>query len=312
MNAGGRATARLTQRWPTSIHDAGFLTTASSGAASPEAARRIRFMSFSRSEALAALDAAKTAVEEAGSVIRTCPRPSDGYPASGQTPADRQAHQTITEVLSRLAPHVPIASEEGARHMTVCRYWLVDPLDGTKEYVAGNGQYTVNVALIEDGYPVVAAVSVPVTGELYWGSLEGGAWMRQGPAAKQLPAKSQDKILRVLTSRSHSSPAMEQATRVLQAEGAVIEHLGSSWKFARVARGSCDLYVRLSPMYAWDIAAGQCLVEAAGGFVGGAEGRLRHAASDSLTPGFIAARSEALWRKWASTLEITKVLKTGG
>lgn len=268
-------------------------------------------MSFANSEATALLDAAKTAVEEAGSVILACPRPSDGYPASGQTPADRKAHQAITEVLSRRAPKVPLASEEGHRHVTARRYWLVDPLDGTKEYVAGNGQYTVNVALIEDGYPVLAAVSVPVTGELYWGSLAGGAWMRQGPAAKQLPAESQGMVLRVLTSRSHSSPAMAHATELLRASGAVIEHLGSSWKFARVAEGSSDLYVRLSPTYAWDTAAGQCLVESAGGFVGGAAGRLCYAASDDLTPGFIAARSEAMWRKWASTLEIAKVLKTG-
>ncbi|MHB1586398.1 MAG: 3'(2'),5'-bisphosphate nucleotidase CysQ family protein [Acidiferrobacteraceae bacterium] len=270
-------------------------------------------MSFARSEATAFLDAAKAAVEEAGGAILACPRPSDGYPASGQTPADRQAHQAITEVLSRLAPQVPIASEEGARHVTARRYWLVDPLDGTKEYVAGNGQYTVNVALIEDGYPVLAAVSVPVTGALFWGSADAGAWRRQGgSAATQLPAEPQGAPPLVLTSRSHSSPAMAHATEVLRAGGAIIEHLGSSWKFARVAEGSADLYVRLSPTYAWDTAAGQCLVESAGGFVGGAGGRLRYAASDDLTPGFIAARSETMWRKWASTLEITRVLKTGG
>ncbi len=263
-------------------------------------------------ETMVLLEAAKTAVREAGAVILACPPPQGGFPANGQTAADRQAHRTITEVLSRLAPHLPVASEEGDRHVVAGRYWLVDPLDGTKEYVAGNGQYTVNVALVEDGYPVLGAVYVPVADILYWGALNLGAWVQRDSETRPLPVEAQGEVLHVLTSRSHSSPAMQRAVGTLRAEGAVIEHLGSSWKFVRVAEGSADLYVRLSPTYAWDTAAGQCLVEAAGGFVGGPGGRLRYAVSDALTPGFIAARSAKVWHDWAEALELAQVSEGGG
>ncbi|MHB1516450.1 MAG: 3'(2'),5'-bisphosphate nucleotidase CysQ family protein [Acidiferrobacteraceae bacterium] len=263
-------------------------------------------------ETMALLEAAKTAVLEAGAVILACPPPQGGFPANGQTAADRQAHRIITEVLSRLASHLPIASEEGDRHVVAGRYWLVDPLDGTKEYVAGNGQYTVNVALIEGGYPVLGAVYVPAADALYWGALDLGAWVLRGSETRPLPVEAQGGALRVLTSRSHSSPAMQRAADTLRAEGAVIEHLGSSWKFARVAEGSADLYVRLSPTYAWDTAAGQCLVEAAGGFVGGPGGRLRYVVSDALTPGFIVARSAKAWHDWAGVIGLAQISEGGG
>lgn len=187
----------------------------------PSATPGIHFMS-PRHGTSPALEAAKTAVAEAGPAILACPHPQGGFPASGQTAADRQAHRVVVEVLTGgLTPEIPIASEEGDRRVAASRYWLVDPLDGTKEYVAGNGQYTVNVALIEDGYPVLAAVQVPVTGELYWGSAEGGAWTHRGPGsgAKSLPIEAPGAALRVLTSRSHSSPAWSTGSRCCAPRG---------------------------------------------------------------------------------------------
>ena len=257
------------------------------------------------------LQRAQSAALNAGAAIRKCPAPSP-TPASlgpiAQTPADLRAHEALVGALSSIPPHLPIASEEGDRHVVCDRYWLIDPLDGTKEYLAGNGEYTVNIALIKEGYPVLGVVYVPESDLLYWAAEGLGVWMRHGQNTTQLSAPTPATRLRVLTSRSHSSAAMSQALDRLRTAGAVLEGLGSSWKFARVAEGAADLYVRLSPTYAWDTAAGQCLIEQRGGRVGGADDRLRYACSDALAPGFLAAGTPEIWHHWTEMLDVKTVL----
>ncbi|MHB8388074.1 MAG: 3'(2'),5'-bisphosphate nucleotidase CysQ family protein [Acidobacteriaceae bacterium] len=263
------------------------------------------------------LQHAQSAALDAGAAIRKCPAPSPtpaGPGSIAQTLADLRAHEALAGTLSSISPRLPIASEEGDRHVTSDRYWLVDPLDGTKEYLAGNGEYTVNVALIENGYPVLGVMYVPEADLLYWAAEGLGTWMRRGQTTTPLPtlAPAPATQPRVLMSRSHSSAAMGQALDRLRAAGAVIEGLGSSWKFARVAEGAADLYVRLSPTYAWDTAAGQCLIEQRGGRVGGVDNRLRYACSDALAPGFLAAGTPEIWHHWAGVLEVKTVLHPPG
>lgn len=251
------------------------------------------------------LAAAQTAAVCAGDAILACGRPPETGTVTGsgpQTLADRRAHDVLVAQLSAVSPHLPIASEEGDRQVTADRYWLVDPLDGTKEYLAGNGEYTVNIALIEEGYPVLGVLYVPAAHRLYWAACGLGAWRRQAQKTERLPVQQGGIIPRALVSRSHSSSAMAQALDALQTRGAAVQTLGSSWKFAQVAEGAADLYVRLSPTYAWDTAAGQCLLEQRGGRVADAAGRLRYGQSDALSPGFLAAGTPALWSDWAEAL----------
>lgn len=250
------------------------------------------------------LSAAKVAAVSAGHAIRDCPSPASHAETPAVTTADRVAHEIVTMQLERIDSSVPIASEEGDRQVVADRYWLVDPLDGTKEYVAGNGEYTVNVALIENEYPVLGVIYVPEGDLLYWAGKGCGAWRSQKGKEMALPLNQRRQKPTVLVSRSHSSEQMRAPIDFLHGRGAVIRPLGSSWKFGFVAEGSADLYLRLGATYAWDTAAGQCLVEQQGGIVAGGQGRLRYPRSDTLTPGFLAATTSMLWEEWARELDL--------
>ncbi len=210
------------------------------------------------------------------------------------TEADRAAHRVIAAGLARLAPDIPILSEEGRpvpygerRHWH--RLWIVDPLDGTKEFIKRNGEFTVNIALVERGAPVVGVVYAPVPDLLYWSLRGAGAWRRtgNGPAAPirvrdQAPARG----LTVVQSRSHPSPDLAAYMAGLP----VAETLsrGSSLKLCAVAEGAADLYPRLGPTMEWDTAAGHAVVEGAGGAVRTPAGQpLRYNKPDLLNPHFI-------------------------
>ncbi len=186
------------------------------------------------------------------------------------TDADLAAHRTILEELKRLTPDIPILSEESesipfAERSQWQRYWLIDPLDGTREFIKRNGEFTVNIALIENGHPIIGVIQVPVNGILYYAWRNGGAW-------KQLPDHPPKKIharvpsgeqLVVAGSRSHSN---EVITQFLDKIGSHrIFPMGSSLKSCLIAEGKADLYPRLGPTSEWDTAAAQCIVEEAGG-----------------------------------------------
>ncbi len=189
------------------------------------------------------------------------------------TQADLLAHQHISRRLHELTPDIPILSEESseqeiANRLCWQRYWLIDPLDGTKEFVSRNGEFTVNIALIENGKPVFGVVFAPVLDLLYWGS-EFGAFKQQGQAAAQpisvADTPKREDTWRVLVSRNHLSDDTLQYLK--QFSSIKQRSIGSSLKFCLVAQGSADLYPRFAPTCEWDSAAAQAVVEAAGGCV---------------------------------------------
>ena len=188
------------------------------------------------------------------------------------TQADLASHRWIDAGLRSLTPEIPIISEESGlpdfeERRQWQRYWIVDPLDGTKEFVNRNGEFTVNIALIEDNRPVLGVVHVPVQGKTYVGCKGIGAQRRDGdnaPVAIEVATTSASPA-RIVGSRSHRGASLDA---FLEAIG---EHdmvpMGSSLKFCVVAEGGADLYPRLGPTSEWDTAAAQAVVEQAGGKV---------------------------------------------
>ena len=185
------------------------------------------------------------------------------------TQADLAAHRTIVAGLSSLTPEVPILSEEssGIPYQTRQRYWLVDPLDGTKEFIKRNGEFTVNIALIENGQPVLGVIVVPVTGLCYYASRDHGAWKKtpDSTPGRIRVRKVDSSHIVVVGSRSHGSERMQQFLENLGRHE--LMSMGSSLKFCLVAEGKADIYPRLGLTSEWDTAAAQCIVEEAGGQV---------------------------------------------
>jgi 3'(2'), 5'-bisphosphate nucleotidase len=192
--------------------------------------------------------------------------------ASPLTAADLASHHLIVERLRSLTPELPILSEEAAdtpiaERARWQRYWLVDPLDGTKEFLSRNGQFTVNIALIEAHAPVLGVVHVPTSDMSYRGWPGRGAWRVQGegPATEIHVAQHAGSPLRVVGSRSHRGDSLDAfLSRVGPHE---LVSLGSSLKFCVVAEGGADVYPRLGPTCEWDTAAAQAVLEGAGGTV---------------------------------------------
>lgn len=190
------------------------------------------------------------------------------------TLADRAAHEVIARELAALTPDIPLLSEEGkeieyAERSGWKQFWLVDPLDGTKEFVKRNGEFTVNIALIEEGASVLGVVYIPVSGETYYASKGQGAHF-VAPGASPVAISSTafsmtDSGLRLVCSRSHLSPEVEAYVKQFTAPETV--SMGSSLKFMLIANGSADIYPRLAPTMEWDTGAAQIVVEEAGGAV---------------------------------------------
>jgi len=188
------------------------------------------------------------------------------------TAADLRSHRLILDSLRSLTPAIPVLSEESADTAFATRsawrrYWLVDPLDGTREFLARNGQFTVNIALIEGHAPALGVVHVPVSAVSYLGLPGAGAW-RQGAGEAARPiraATASASPLRIVGSRSHRGDSLDAfLARVGPHE---LLAMGSSLKFCLVAEGAADVYPRLGPTSEWDTAAAQAVVTAAGGQV---------------------------------------------
>lgn len=222
------------------------------------------------------------------------------------TTADFAAHRVIEAGLAALDPARPALSEEGGippwrerRHWT--EYWLVDPLDGTRELLARRPEYTVNIALLQDGRPALGVVYAPALDELYYACRDGGAWRVDG-GGEPRPARSRvcpaGTPLKVAARHRYASPPVRT---LLERLAPVAEfRLGSSLKSCRVACGELDLYPRHGPTSEWDTAAAQCVVEEAGGCMLDWRGRaLRYNRGPSLrNPPFLAAGDPA--RDWAA------------
>ena len=220
------------------------------------------------------------------------------------TEADTAAHRIIEGRLRSEYPGIPVLSEEAAEVAPYAvrrgwdRYWLVDPLDGTKEFVKRNGQFTVNIALVERGCPVAGVVYAPARDWMYWGSAGSGAFKAPGAGqagpirCSELPASG---TLRVVGSRSHLSLQTRSYIDGLRSRFREIEFvaMGSSLKICLVAEGAADLYPRLAPTMEWDTAAAHAILNAAGGRLleHGTECELRYNKEDLLNAWFVAEAS---------------------
>lgn len=194
-------------------------------------------------------------------------RKFDGSPV---TEADISSHKIITEGLSKLSLDIPILSEEDTTKVKLDQnfFWLIDPLDGTKEFLNRNGEFTVNIALIDEGLPVMGIVSAPATFELFQGVKEVGAFKAINGIQEEIKIRPVNKdSVTATVSRSHKSEQdqifLNELSKTFK-EVKLIE-AGSSLKLCRVAEGFADIYCRMGPTYQWDIAAGQAVAEAAGG-----------------------------------------------
>jgi 3'(2'), 5'-bisphosphate nucleotidase len=214
--------------------------------------------------------------------------------ASPVTLADEQAEAVIVAALRELAPGVPIVAEEavaaGQVPQAAARFWLVDPLDGTKEFISRNGEFTVNIALIEDGTPVLGVVLAPAIGRLFAGSVGHGAWVEEGGERRPIHCRRvPPEGLTVVASRSHGDADALDAFlggRLV----AALRNAGSSLKLCLVAAGEADLYPRLGRTMEWDIAAGHAVLAAAGGRVTDLAGApLRYGKPGFDNPHFVAS-----------------------
>jgi 3'(2'), 5'-bisphosphate nucleotidase len=215
----------------------------------------------------ASLEQLTAIVQEAGRLIlRFYDEPEVSWKADASpiTDADRAAHHYVVCALLAWDATIPIVSEEAEvppfeTRRQWHRFWLVDPLDGTREFIARNGEFTVNVALIEGGAPVLGVVHAPALRATYFAGAGLGAW-RAGPDAgpTRLSGRAASRaVTRVVESRSHPDPKLDA---FLSALGPVERiPLGSSLKFCRVAEGEADLYPRFGPTMEWDVAAGDCV-----------------------------------------------------
>lgn len=241
------------------------------------------------------------AAREAGEAIRAIVRRGFEVEAKGDlspvTEADRAAELVILAALARLAPGVPVIAEEEVAAGRIPShdeiYFLVDPLDGTKEFIRGGDDYTVNIGLIEGGSPTLGVVYSPATDRLHGGAVGEGAWLDEGQGTRAIATRPRRPEVVAVASKSH----LNQATvDYLEAAVGRCEHvsIGSSLKFCIVAEGRADIYPRAAPTSEWDTAAGHAVLLAAGGLVDGPDGSpLRYGKRAFLNRAFVAT---AGWR----------------
>jgi len=233
--------------------------------------------------------------------------------SSPLTEADRRSNKTITDGLREYFPDIPVMSEENeavnaAEREAWDRFFLVDPLDGTKEFIKRNGEFTVNIALIENGIPVIGVISIPVRGQIYYGIKGKGAFLIPERSASPepiicppVPAGAYRLVAAV--SRSHLSEKTEEVVKGLDADTV---SAGSSLKFMMVAEGKADLYPRMGPTWEWDTAAGDAIARSAGALFCDLAGRPLEYNKESLKhDGFLVCRPEI---KDKILSEISKVI----
>lgn len=236
---------------------------------------------------------------------------ADGSPV---TLADRAAHERILAGLARLTPNIPVLSEEGDLEAMVARirttpsdaFWLVDPLDGTKEFVKENGEYTVNIALVENGVPTLGIVHPPEHDKVYYAAAGQGAFVTRGPVdAVPVRANAEARKPKIVASRSHYSEEtaafVDQLSKNL---GEVeLQPRGSSVKLCAVAEGAADVYPRLGPTMIWDTAAGYAVAVEAGCGVVGVDGKpLTYLPQGDLRQRFFVVYTKA-WKEVAEVVE---------
>jgi 3'(2'), 5'-bisphosphate nucleotidase len=238
--------------------------------------------------AVAARDAGAAILE----IVRRGFEVEQKHDLSPVTEADRAAELVILAALARWAPTIPVVAEEevaaGRIPAIGDTYFLVDPLDGTKEFIRGGDDYTVNIGLISGGTPVLGAVFAPARGAIYAGVAGEGAWIEDSDGRRHIRTRERGETTTAVASKSHfNQPTADYlADAVGECDYAAI---GSSLKFCIVAEGTADIYPRLSPTSEWDTAAGHAVLLAAGGRVDGPDGEpLRYGKSAFINRGFVA------------------------
>jgi 3'(2'), 5'-bisphosphate nucleotidase len=211
------------------------------------------------------------------------------------TKADLASHQIILRGLTTLTPDIKVVSEEDEgsiiSHSPKGSFWLIDPLDGTKEFLLHNKEFTVNIALIVDSKSIWGVVYAPALDQIYWGGAEFGSYRQTRGLTTQISIAAQKKpkdVLKVVASKSHMD---SKTSGFIKKLGPVeLVQAGSSLKFCLIAEGSADIYPRLAPTYEWDTAAAQAVLEGAGGFVfDTSENILCYGKANILNEGFIAS-----------------------
>jgi 3'(2'), 5'-bisphosphate nucleotidase len=229
------------------------------------------------------------------------------------TAADNLSHNIITERLKTLTPQTPILSEENCNIPYKIRsqwtqYWLVDPLDGTKEFISKNGEFTVNIALIENNTPIFGVIDIPITNETYWGSKVNGSFCSDANNdIKQINVSEDNQNpIRLVASRSHPSEMLNDLLeKIIDYE--IIE-VGSSIKFCLIASGQADCYPRFGPTSEWDTAAGEAIVSYASGCVVTARGNSMNynVKEDYLNPNFIVSNGKIISERILSLINVGK------
>jgi 3'(2'), 5'-bisphosphate nucleotidase len=222
------------------------------------------------------------------------------------TLADKAAHFVIVNALQVLDPWLPVLSEESPEEEISERkswsdFWVVDPLDGSKEFIKQSGEFTVNIARVRGGESVLGVVHAPVTGECYYATREGGAFVRRadGGTEEIFVRQADSSDLKIVASKDHAGPRVEALLERLQ--GAECVSMGSSLKFCLVAEGKADFYPRLVPTMEWDTAAAQCVLEAAGGYLVDLDGRrLSYNKDDLRNPSVLAYGDDSI--DWVALL----------
>ncbi|HET7708479.1 MAG TPA: 3'(2'),5'-bisphosphate nucleotidase CysQ [Sphingomicrobium sp.] len=237
-------------------------------------------------------DAAREAGEAILAIVRRGFDVEAKRDSSPVTEADRAAELIILAALARAAPGVPVIAEEEVAAGRIPAhgdtYFLVDPLDGTREFVRGGSDYTVNIGLIVDGSPALGVVFAPATKRLHGGILGAGAWVDDGSRRSPIRTRGRAATVVAVASKSHLT---QSTVEYLEAAVGACDHVsvGSSLKFCIVAEGQADLYPRLSPTSEWDTAAGHAVLLAAGGRVDGTDGcPLAYGKTAFLNRGFVA------------------------
>jgi 3'(2'), 5'-bisphosphate nucleotidase len=211
------------------------------------------------------------------------------------TQADLVSQQILETGLARLAPHCPILSEESAavpfdQRKSWRHFWMIDPLDGTREFLQRTGEFTVNIALIEDDRPVLGVVYAPVMDKLYFAARGNGSYRMDGKIITPIKvATATGRGTRFVVSRHHASEQEIPGHFTEQTKGCQVMVMGSSLKFCLIAEGAADVYPRHGPTMEWDTAAAQCILEEAGGSMTDLQGNtIRYNKHVLLNPGFVA------------------------
>lgn len=229
------------------------------------------------------------------------------------TLADTRSHRIIADALRSRYPDIPVLSEEGREVSYETRsgwpkFWLVDPLDGTKEFVKRNDEFTVNIGLIEGRTPVAGLIYIPVGDRLYLGDVREGCWEIAGGKRRALRVGKApfEGPVRVVRSRSHHSPLLDEFLKAFSSYQVLAR--GSALKFCAVAAGEADFYPRLGRTWEWDTAAGQAIVTAAGGVMADLSGEPFLYNKSSLVNGPFLVSSSLEWLKETGMIEIAASL----